>query len=44
VPQFFPVGVTMVGDKPQILINEKSSKAVGARFETVVLRVAKVTR
>ena len=38
----FPVGVTMVGDKPQILINEKSSKAVGARFETVVLRLAKV--
>ncbi|PZR13954.1 MAG: hypothetical protein DI536_11550 [Archangium gephyra] len=38
----FPVGVTMVGDKPQIVINEKSSKAVGARFETVVLRLAKV--
>ncbi|HEY0881466.1 MAG TPA: hypothetical protein VGD87_08045 [Archangium sp.] len=38
----FPVGVTMVGDKPQIIINEKSSKAVGARFETVVLRLAKV--
>ena len=42
VQQFFPVGVTMVGDKPQILINEKSSKAVGARVETVVLRMAKV--
>ncbi len=42
VQQFFPVGVTMVGDKPQIIINEKSSKAVGARFETVVLRMAKV--
>lgn len=42
VTQFFPVGVTMVGDKPQIIINEKSSKAVGARFETVVLRMAKV--
>lgn len=38
----FPVGVTMAGDKPQIIINEKSSKAVGARFETVVLRLAKV--
>lgn len=38
----FPVGVTMVGDKPQIVINEKSSKAVGARFETLVLRLAKV--
>lgn len=42
VQSFFPVGVTMAGDKPQILINEKSSKAVGARFETVVLRMAKV--
>lgn len=42
VQSYFPVGVTMVGDKPQILINEKSSKAVGVRFETVVLRMAKV--
>lgn len=42
VQSFFPLGVTMVGDKPQIIINEKSSKAVGARFETVVLRMAKV--
>lgn len=42
VQSYFPVGVTMVGDKPQIIINEKSSKAVGARFETVVLRMAKV--
>jgi hypothetical protein len=42
VQSSFPVGVTMVGDKPQIIINEKSSKAVGARFETVVLRMARV--
>lgn len=42
VQSYFPVGVTMVGDKPQIIINEKSSKAVGARFETVVLRLARV--
>lgn len=42
VQSFFPLGVTMVGDKPQIIINERSSKAVGARFETVVLRMAKV--
>ena len=42
VQSHFPLGVTMVGDKPQIIINEKSSKAVGARFETVVLRMAKV--
>jgi hypothetical protein len=42
VQSFFPVGVAMQGDKPQIIINEKSSKLVGARFETVVLRMAKV--
>lgn len=42
VEQYFPVGVSMNGDKPQILINEKSSKAVGARFETSVLRLARV--
>jgi hypothetical protein len=42
VQTYFPLGVTMVGEKPQIIINEKSSKAVGARFETVVLRMAKV--
>lgn len=42
VETHFPVGVSMAGDKPQIIINEKSSKAVGARFETVVLRMAKV--
>ncbi len=38
----FPVGVTMSGDKPQIIINEKSARAVGVRFETVVLRMARV--
>jgi hypothetical protein len=42
VESSFPVGVTMAGEKPQIIINEKSSKAVGVRFETVVLRLAKV--
>lgn len=42
VESSFPVGVTMLGDKPQIVINEKSAKAVGARFETVVLRLARV--
>lgn len=42
VEQFFPVGVSMAGDKPQIVINEKSSKAVGVRFETSVLRLARV--
>ena len=42
VEQYFPVGVSMSGDKPQIVINEKSSKAVGVRFETSVLRLARV--
>jgi hypothetical protein len=42
VEQFFPVGVSMSGDKPQIVINEKSSRAVGVRFETSVLRLARV--
>lgn len=42
VEQYFPIGVSMNGDKPQILINEKSSKAVGVRFETSVLRLARV--
>lgn len=42
VELFFPLGVTTSGDKPQIVINEKSSKAVGVRFETSVLRLARV--
>lgn len=42
VESSFPVGVTMNGDKPQIIINEKSARAVGVRFETVVLRMARV--
>ncbi len=42
VEQMLPVGVTMAGDKPQIIINEKSAKAVGVRFETAVLRLARV--
>lgn len=42
VQSSFPLGVTTSGDKPQIVINEKSAKAVGIRFETVVLRMAKV--
>jgi YfiR/HmsC-like len=42
VEQYFPVGVSMGGDKPQIVINEKSSRAVGVRFETSVLRLARV--
>lgn len=44
VEQLLPVGVTMAGDKPQIIINEKSAKAVGVRFDTAVLRVARVVQ
>jgi len=42
VEKVLPLGVTMVGGKPQIIINEKASKAVGVRFETSVLRLARV--
>lgn len=44
VESMFPLGVTMEEGKPRIIINEKSSKAVGARFETVVLKLARVIR
>jgi hypothetical protein len=42
VEQALPVGVTMNGGKPQIVINEKAAKSVGARFETTVLKLARV--
>jgi hypothetical protein len=42
VEQALPVGVTMLSGKPQIVINEKASKGVGARFETSVLKLARV--
>jgi hypothetical protein len=42
VEQALPVGVTMSGGKPQIIINEKAAKGVGARFETSVLKLARV--
>lgn len=44
VEQLLPVGVTVEGDRPQILINEKASAAVGARFETSVLRLARIIK
>ncbi len=44
VESMFPLGVKMEDGKPKIIINEKSSKAVGARFETVVLKLARVIR
>ncbi|MBL8952921.1 MAG: hypothetical protein JNK82_19245 [Myxococcaceae bacterium] len=42
VEQALPLGVTMNGTRPQIVINEKASKGVGARFETTVLKLARV--
>lgn len=42
VQHALPVGVTLNDGRPQIVINEKAAKAVGARFESSVLRLAKV--
>lgn len=42
VEQGLPVGVTMNGSKAQIVINEKAAKGVGARFESSVLKLARV--
>lgn len=37
-----PVGVQLTGGKPQILINEKGAKSIGAKFETAILKLARV--
>lgn len=37
-----PVGVQVKDGKPQILINEKGAKSVGAKFETAILKLARV--
>ncbi|MBS1151423.1 MAG: hypothetical protein H6Q89_3121 [Myxococcaceae bacterium] len=37
-----PIGVQVTGGKPQILINEKGAKSVGAKFETAILKLARV--
>ncbi|MBI3184243.1 MAG: DUF4154 domain-containing protein [Myxococcales bacterium] len=42
VEKALAVGVTQAGGRPQILINEKASRAVGAKFESAVLKLAKV--
>jgi hypothetical protein len=42
VEQALPLGVSFTGGKPQIVINEKAAKGVGARFETSVLKLARV--
>ena len=36
------IGVTMNGSKAQIVINERASRGVGARFETSVLKLARI--
>jgi hypothetical protein len=42
VEAVLPIGVSMTGKAPQIVINEKAARAVGVRFETSVLRLARV--
>ena len=37
-----PVGVQINSGKPQIVINEKAAKSVGAKFESAVLKLARV--
>lgn len=37
-----PLALEIVGDKKQILINGKSAKAVGVRFDAAILEVARV--
>ena len=37
-----PIGVQVTGGKPQILINEKGAKSIGAKFETAILKLAKI--
>jgi hypothetical protein len=44
VEQAISVGVTTTGGKPQIVINESASRAVGARFEASVLKLARVVK
>jgi hypothetical protein len=44
VEQALSVGVTTDGGKPQIVINDRASKAVGAKFDVAVLRLARVVK
>ena len=37
-----PFGVQVTGGKPQIVINEKGAKSVGAKFETAILKLARI--
>jgi hypothetical protein len=42
VEKSLPVGVVMTNGKPQIIINMKAAKGVGANFELSVLKLARV--
>lgn len=42
VEKALPVGVVMTNGKPQIIINVKAAKSVGANFELSVLKLARV--
>lgn len=42
VERALPVGVVMTSGKPQIIINVKAAKSVGANFELSVLKLARV--
>jgi len=44
VEKSIAVGVTQAGGRPQIVINEKAAKALGVKFETSVLKLAKVVQ
>ncbi len=37
-----PIGVQITAGKPLIIINEKGAKSVGAKFETAILKLARV--
>ena len=42
VEKALPVGVVMANGKPQIIINVKAARGVGANFEVAVLKLARV--
>lgn len=42
VERALAVGIELTGGRPQVVINEKASREIGAKFETAVLRQARV--
>jgi hypothetical protein len=44
VEQALSVGVTTEGGRPQIVINDRASKAVGAKFDVAVLKLARIVK